>query len=378
MLSYHAQELGEMFSISIFNNKGGVGKTTLSFHFAHALAVLGKKVLIVDLDPQCNLTILSMNDAKLFSIWDQEEKYMPDFGAFEDLDLDKRSKLLSKSRSTHFLLKAVEDGQTDFLEVPPPVSLGPRIAILPGRLTLHSFEDKIGERWANSYKGDPLAIRTITQVRNIAIRYAEEYEYDFIIYDTSPSLGMLNRVILSMADGFIIPCLPDKFSLYGIKNIGSALQRWKAEFDIILSLQGTARKTLFPERFVRFLGYTIYNARPYRQKPPLNKWDLAAGHFNFAKEIPDTIKQSIPQEIRGHLSEGDLDEPIGGTSVMHTHNTLPNLSQKYHAPMWELPDRQDLSQSDKNTFRINRQTYEDTKEKYTTFANSVMDRISSI
>jgi cellulose biosynthesis protein BcsQ len=365
-----------MFAISVFNNKGGVGKTTLSFHLAHALAELGKKVLVVDLDPQCNLTILAINDSKLFRVWDAEESFMDDFGVFESRDLAERTRMLGQTRSIHFMLKSAEDGQTDFEETPPPVQIGTNIWILPGRLTLHSYEDKVGERWANSYKGDPLAVRTITQVRTVARRYAEEFGYDFIIYDTSPSLGMLNRVILSMADGFIIPCLPDKFSLYGIKNIGNALRRWKTEFDTITSLQSASRRQLFPERFVQFLGYTIYNARPYRQVPPLNRWDLAGGHYIFAKEIPATIKQSIPEQIRLELTSEELDEPIGGTAVMHSHNTLPNVSQKYHAPIWKLPDHPDLDQQDRNTMRVNRAAYEGTRESYVRFAEDVLRRVS--
>jgi cellulose biosynthesis protein BcsQ len=367
-----------MFSISIFNNKGGVGKTTLTFHFAHALAKLGNKVLMVDLDPQCNLTILSLQDEKIFSIWDAEERYMPDFGEFEQLDLADRDKLLKGARSTHFLLKPTEDGQTDFEDAPKPVRIGSNISILPGRLTLHSFEDKIGERWSNAYKGDPLSVRTITQVRTIAHRYAEEFEYDYIIYDTSPSLGMLNRVILSMADGFIVPCLPDKFSLYGIKNIGNALGRWKSEFDIILSLQGVGRRQMFPKRFVSFLGYTIYNARPYRQTPRLNKWNLASGHFNFAQAIPPTIRDSIPAEIRSHLTDTEIDEPIGGTAVMYSHNTLPSISQKYHRPIWELPDLPNLDTSDRNAIRVNRQIYLDTEKQYEEFAAAVIARIRKV
>ncbi len=367
-----------MFSISIFNNKGGVGKTTLSFHFAHALALLGKKVLIVDLDPQCNLTILSLNDSRIFSVWEEEDPYMDDFGLFDEAPMEEKSKLLSGPRSIHFLLKPAEDGQTDLSDITPPIELASNIFILPGRLTLHSFEDKVGERWANTYKGDPLAVRTVTQIRTIANRYAEQYGFDFVVYDTSPSLGMLNRVILSMADGFIIPCLPDKFSLYGIKNIGSALRKWKSEFDTILSLQGAGRKALFPKTFVKFLGYTIYNARPYRSAQQLNKWDLAQGHFNFAKEIPSTIHDSIPESIRAHLAEGVLDEPIGGTSVMHTHNTLTNISQKYHAPIWSLPEKPDVSTEDKNTFRINRHAYEETRQRYVDFAEDVIKRIDSI
>lgn len=364
-----------MFSISVFNNKGGVGKTTLTFHLAHALALLQKKVLIVDLDPQCNLTILSLRDERLFKTWDDEETYIPDFGEFEELELQQRNSLLKKTRSTHFLLKATEDGQTDIEDTPPPIELSSGVWLLPGRLTLHSYEDKIGERWSNAYKGDPLGVRTITQVRTIAKRYAEEFGYDYIIFDTSPSLGMLNRVILSMADGFIIPCLPDKFSLYGISNIGNALRRWKAEFDIILGLQAAGRKSLFPKSFVQFLGYTIYNARPYRQTPALNKWDLAGGHFHFARQIPETIRRAIPPEVRKALRDSDIDEPIGGTSVMHTHNTLPNLAQKYHVPIWELPEKDDLEPNDRNTIRVNKASYSNTKDQYSEFASSVIERI---
>jgi cellulose biosynthesis protein BcsQ len=367
-----------MYSISIFNNKGGVGKTTLSFHFAHSLALLKKKVLLVDLDPQCNVTILSLNDEKIFSVWDAEDAFMDDFGVFDAAVSDKRADLLSKPRSIHFMLKSAEDGQTDFEETPPPYRLGNNIDIIPGRLTLHSFEDKIGERWANTYKGDPLSVRTVTQVRTIAARYAKKFNYDYIIYDTSPSLGMLNRVILSMADGFIIPCLPDKFSLYGIKNIGTALAKWKSEFDTILSLQGIGRKALFPNSFVKFLGYTIYNARPYRQVPPLNRWDLAQGHYNFAKEIPKTIRASIHPAMLAHLSPEILDEPIGGTAVMHTHNTLPTLSQKYYAPIWELPDHPGVTSKDKSAFRINRAAYDATRPNYISFAEDVISRIEAL
>ena len=364
-----------MFAISIFNNKGGVGKTTLSFHFAQALAELNKKVLVVDLDPQCNFTIMSMRDVDFFGVWDGEDKYIADFGVFTDESADQRARILSVTRTIHFLLKATEDGQSDFDEVPPPFHVSENISLLPGRLTLHSYEDKIGERWSNAYKGDPLAVRTITQIRTIAAKYAEKYGYDFVLYDTSPSLGMLNRVILSMADGFIIPCFPDKFSLYGIKNIGNALKRWKAEFDTIVGLQAASRRNLFPGRFVRFLGYTIYNARPYRQNPPLNKWDLATGHFNFANKISETIRLSIPEDIRDGLDSNEVDEPIGSTAVMHTHNTMPAMAQKYHCPIWKLPDHPALDASDRNTLRVNRASYEETRGKYKAFAGSVIGRI---
>jgi chromosome partitioning protein len=51
--------------VSLFNNKGGVGKTTFLFHVAHRLADIGKTVLMVDCDSQCNLTAYSLPEAAI-------------------------------------------------------------------------------------------------------------------------------------------------------------------------------------------------------------------------------------------------------------------------------------------------------------------------
>ena len=62
--------------MSIFNNKGGVGKTTLTFHLAHALVEMGKKVLLMDMDPQCNLTIHCLSEVIVQKIWEKEDDYI--------------------------------------------------------------------------------------------------------------------------------------------------------------------------------------------------------------------------------------------------------------------------------------------------------------
>ena len=95
----------------------------------------------------------------------------------------------------------------------------------------------------------------------IAEEYGVRFHYDFVIIDTSPSLGALNKLIISTVDGFLIPALPDMFSLYGIRNIGNSLKQWKKEFSTIYTLISDDKRKKFPPKFVRFLGYTIYNAK---------------------------------------------------------------------------------------------------------------------
>jgi len=196
--------------ISVFNNKSGVGKTTLTFHGAHALAELGKNVLLIDLDPQCNLTIISLDMEAIHKIWEQEDPFIDDFnGARSAVSTDTYNTLTTSTRSVHFLIKPTEDGTADFERLPPPISISKNVDLIPGRLTLHLFEAKIAERWSGIYQGDPLAIRTATRVRSLSKEYTDLNNYDFVIFDTSPSLGALNRDLLSLADGFIVPCVPE-------------------------------------------------------------------------------------------------------------------------------------------------------------------------
>jgi cellulose biosynthesis protein BcsQ len=362
--------------ISVFNNKGGVGKTTLTYHLAYALAEMGKKVLILDLDPQCNLTIYGVASEKLHDIWEQEDRFIDDFNATRNKFTDSEFNLFNNNpRTIHYILKPTEDGTSNLEHLPPPISLAKNLDLIPGRLTLHMYENKIAERWGGLYRGEPLSIRTITQVRAIARRYGSESKYDFIIVDTSPSLGALNKVVISTVDGFLIPCLPDMFSLYGIRNIGKSLREWQKDFDTIYTLLSTEKRNEFPEKFVSFLGFTIYNAKKYSGTTPSN---LARAAYNYANRIPQTVREFISFEVRKHLNDEMLDNPIGGEAVMHTHNTLPSMAQKYRVPIWQVPDVTTLEEADISTIKGNQAIYKATSNAYKTFTEDLLTRVSCL
>ncbi len=363
--------------LSIFNNKGGVGKTTLTYHISCAMAELGYKVLLMDLDPQCNLTINSIDVEKIEKIWSVENPFI-DEGFEQTKSESSFREIVKSSRSIHFLLKPTEEGTGDFTDdqLPPPLYIKENLDLIVGRLTLHQYENKIADRWSDVYLSDPLAIRTITRIRSLARQYSGRNNYDYVVIDTSPSLGALNKVIISSVDGFLIPCSPDMFTLYGIRNIGNSLSRWKKELDTIYSLLSPEKRKLFPENFVQFLGYTLYNAK--KQSKDRNELDLATAHYNYVNEIKTAIQDFILAKVPMTISEDILLTNIGQKSVIHSHNTYPSFAQKYHCPMWELPNRSDLLPSDMNTIQPNRERYFSTKNSYEIFTNDLIYRLSLI
>ena len=137
----------------------------------YALSELGHKTLFVDLDPQCNLTINGLKEETLHKIWEDEDSFIDDYGE-ASRDAVNFKKLTNSSRSIHFLLKPAEDGLNELDTYPDPIQLADKLDLIPGRLSIHKYENKIAERWSGAYQGDNLALRTITNIRSICERYA--------------------------------------------------------------------------------------------------------------------------------------------------------------------------------------------------------------
>ena len=129
--------------VSIFNNKGGVGKTTLLFHLAAALAELGKKVLLLDLDPQCSLTLNAVSGKTVEGLWAEEEPFIADYRAEKVKGETYFAKVAQGARSLHFILKALEDGLDCENSAVPLNTDVDGLDIIPGRLSLHFFESFI-------------------------------------------------------------------------------------------------------------------------------------------------------------------------------------------------------------------------------------------
>ncbi len=361
-----------MSIISIFNNKGGVGKTTLLYHLGFALAQKGKKVLFLDLDPQSNLTFNAISPDQVAQIWQDEDEYITDFKSAKNKNIEKYNELIKKPRSIHFILKPIEDGLDTDIDI-KPYNIAKNLDIIPGRLSLQMFERTVSTNWSNSFIGNPASLRIISAIRTLSDKYISEYGYDYILVDTSPSLGDLNRVTVALSDFFFIPCTPDIFSIYGIRNIGATLKIWGKEFNTLFKLLPETQRSLFPKEIVKLIGYTVYKAqRRYDANNPLK---IPQAHYNHAANIPSEILKDISIEFI--KKDVDMQNSIGDNSIIYSDNTYPAMSQKYNKPMWMLPDSIDLEPADKSTISPNKDLYKTTLDNYSKFADDIIKRTNN-
>lgn len=251
-----------MKTLIFFNNKGGVGKTTLVYHVGYMLAELGKRVVLFDLDPQMNLTSMLLSDRRLLDIYDTEQE---------------RTTIMRS-------IRPVIRGMGDF----EPASLEPitdTLSLIPGDLELSGFEDLLSDSWTRCLNREELAFRRVSVFYRILLEATERMQADYCLIDIGPNFGAINRATLIAADNVMIPMAADLFSLQGLKNVGPTLATWRNEWidrrtrnpDTTLALP---EATMTPSGYV-VMQHSIWDSRPVK------------AYQRWADQIPVTYEKSV-------------------------------------------------------------------------------------
>lgn len=197
-------------AIASFNNKGGVGKTTLAYHLANMVARIGWRVLVVDLDPQANLTSAFFEEDELELFWKPES---------EDTILS----------SVDPLIRQLGD-----VQIPKAREVAERLWVVPGDLGLSSFEDRLSDAWPRSFLGEEGAIRVTTAFHRIIAGCASSVNADVVFLDIGPNLGAINRAALLASEALVVPLAADLFSLQGLRNLGPTLREWRHAWQTLV------------------------------------------------------------------------------------------------------------------------------------------------
>lgn len=291
--------------VTLFNNKGGVGKTSLVYHLAWMLAELGTSVLTVDLDPQANLTAAFIDEDDLERLW-------PEGDHPETID---------------GVLQPLAKGTGDILLPPPTEKVTDNIRLLPGDLALGRYEDELSAQWPACLDGNERAFRVITAFWRAISAAAAANHSDLVLVDVGPNLGAINRAALVASDRIVIPLAPDLFSLQGLQNLGPTLRAWREQWRKRLDDAPSGLDFNLPEGQMQALGYVVLQ-HSVRLDRPVKAFDL------WIRRIPGSFRKYVLDEIVAD-PPAVADDPWCLGTIKHYHSLIP-MAQEARKPLFLL------------------------------------------
>lgn len=255
--------------IVLFNHKGGVSKTLTTFNIAWMIASQEKRVLLVDCDPQCNLSALILGE-------EFDEYYTSD----ETKKCNVKDGLKVAFESRPEPISAVKCYQ---------VSDNRNLYLLPGHMDLSEYEPSLSLAMNNN--NSMTALQNLPGALNRLIELcAQENNIDYVFIDINPGLSAINQITFSLADRFIVPTNPDPFSLMALKTLLKVLPRWKAWADSTRPLLADASYPL-PEAEMKFIG-EISQRFNRRNKKPTTSYNL------MINEIKEFVNGEFAEKLR--------------------------------------------------------------------------------
>jgi cellulose biosynthesis protein BcsQ len=319
--------------LTFFNNKGGVGKTSLVYHLSCMFSHLNKKVLVADIDPQANLTSYFLSEEKIDEIWNSNTENNTMFQCVKPL-------------------KDVGDLQKAKLQ-----KIFSNLYLLAGDVALSSFEDSLSEEWPKSTGLSNLyrPLRVLSAFWQILQIAAEEINAEIIMIDIGPNLGAINRSVLIGTDYVIIPMGADLFSLQGLKNLGPTLNVWEKTWERIRDNWSQSREKSdypnfeLPEGKMRTIGYVCqqYGVRLDRPVRAYDKW---------VQKIPEVYRKAVLNEAIAFPIKQE-DDPYCIALIKHYRSLVP-MAQEHRKPVFDLTPADGAIGSHANAVKSARDDFE--------------------
>ncbi|MGJ5121004.1 ParA family protein [Bradyrhizobium oligotrophicum] len=304
--------------ISLFNHKGGVSKTTTAFNLGWAMADRGKKVLIVDGDPQCNLTgtVVGFNGVSDFS-----EFY----------------KQYPNANISNCLAPIFKSTGQPLVPAQITTTLHPNLFLLVGNIDLAENETQISVALSTStaipaLKNIPGAVGALLRMT------AQSHQLDAVIVDMSPSVGALNQCFLMGSDYFIVPTSPDYYCNQAISSLSRVLPKWNTA---VQPFRDTSLLYPFPAAPPKFTGIISQRYRPRSGSPAqsFQQWIDVIKQTVLNEFVPAMMTNNMSVSIADFAASSPGDTPFNLINIAD-FNSLIAQSQKYNVPVFALKDHQ--------------------------------------
>lgn len=336
--------------IVLFNHKGGVSKTTSVYNLGWMLSK-NNRVLVVDADPQCNLSSLMLGD-------NFEKYYLSD---------------VTKEQNIKDGVKVAFEGKPAPITSISCTSLerAPNLFLLAGHANLSEYESSLSFALTSS--------SSIATLQNLPGAFSEllcltedKYKIDYTLIDLNPSLSAINQNLFVISNGFIVPTNPDPFSIMALNTLRNILPKWyEWKTSMISSFEDTAYP--LPEGKPYFLGTII-------QRFNIRKGKAAKPYKNNIDEIKEITKNQLFQSLNNSSMVLSLEnyekaniKQENGFCLQEISDFQSLLPRSYEAgvPVFDLTDKE-LSA----TGPVLKQLQEKRdvfKELFSNFANQIIE-----
>lgn len=294
-----------MKTVAFFNNKGGVGKTSLVYHLAWMYADLGLSTVAADLDPQANLTSMFLDDDQQEALWERD----------------------GQGHTVYDALLPLLEGSGD---IRPPfvqqVQAG--LTLLIGDLRLSLAEDELSRQWPLCLDKDVRAFRVISALWRILAEAARSADADIVLIDVGPNLGALNRAAMVAASNIAVPLAPDLYSLQGLRNLGPRLEEWREAWAQRLDAAPSSTNDFeLPRGEMKPAGYIVLQHAMRLDRP-------VKAYARWMNRIPGEYRQWVVQD-RSPTETTVEDDPHCLTALKHYRSLMP-LAQEARKPIFAL------------------------------------------
>lgn len=293
-----------MIIIAFFNNKGGVGKTTLGYHLSWMYADLGASVVVADLDPQANLTAMFLSEDRLEDLWP---------------DGDHPHSILG---SISPILRGLGDISTPHVE-----ELDDNLGLIVGDLGLSRFEARLSAAWPACLDRDEAAFRAESAFYRAIRNAAEMRDADLVLIDVGPNLGALNRAAIIAANFVVIPLAPDLFSLQGLRNLGPTLHEWRTEWKDRVDRLPRESTLSVPSADITPAGYIVMQHAVLGGRP-------VQAYRKWLRRIPEVYRVEALGEVdAGTVAEA---EDLNCLATLKHYRSLMPMAQEARKPIFHL------------------------------------------
>jgi cellulose biosynthesis protein BcsQ len=308
--------------IGLFNHKGGVSKTTTTFNLGWMLAEQGHRVIMVDADPQCNLTGIVMGYRGPTEL--------------EDFFTSEPNRNLKAGLSPAFESRPKAIEGIECISVPGQE----RLFLLPGHISLAEYEVSLGI--AQELSGSLQNFQNLPgSISYLLDQTAARHDADFLLIDMSPSLSSINQNLLMTSDYFIVPAAPDFYSVMAMDSLANIFPKWHrwAEQARTFSTFRDADYP-FPQVQPKFLGLVIQNYRPRGGAPAqaFQRWIEQIDNVASGTLLPSLSNAGLLLDTERYRECGL--EFGYRLATIPDFNSLIASSQENNTPVFALTDAQ--------------------------------------